>query len=46
VERNPEQLFGFELFNVDAIPLNLEKNLIGQHYPVFDTLPGAQKEAH
>jgi len=46
VERNPEQLFGFESFNADAIPLNLEKNLIGQHYPVFDTLLGAQKEAH
>jgi len=45
VERNLEQLFGFESFNADAIPLNLEKYPIGQHYPVFDTLLGAQKEA-
>jgi len=35
VEGNPEQLFGFELFNADAVLSNLEKYLIGQYYPAL-----------
>jgi hypothetical protein len=35
VEGNPEQLFGFESFNADAILSNLDKYLIGQYYPAL-----------